>query len=581
MLCDGIIDCADGEDEDGCAHFLCSGALRCRHDNICIHPINVCDGVVQCILSEDDESLCDILECPNACVCRGAIVMCVEHLPHVSLLSQSTRALVYSNVSFPNLFTLDTLIHLFHINIHDCNFPLRVLKKNIFAKLRSIHTLLLVGNGIQLIDEHTFDDMSKLMFLDVSDNMIQLIQEFTFKGIHMMSSIDLSSQFIASFDERSLNGLTELLTLNLSTNLLTRLESSSFIGIPKIQDIDLRNNPIQFIAFDTFYVLKADVSIHFTKSVYCCYLISVKSCHLYEEMQFNRTKCFDMSNQLTSVMHVVFSVLVILLTVVCVVSMQRSKLYQSQVTLLQNLSCFSSLPAVYVVCFKIHAYVLYNNFIFFAFGWRSSYNCLILDLLISTGFLLSKFTVFLIVVNQLFVTKYIFVRVPLSRVQILYSSSFFFFVNVVIAVLHSSHQIDSTLCFPFVVTNNGSTTHLVYVSWLLIVTLLFKLTILYMYREIYITIKASDAGTKTYRTRQIMKSTIFIRRAISVLGMEVLTWLLSLCLVLYNIVASDASSQGLPLVILMIYTTGYGHNLLHIAPRIASKVHALRASWRY
>ena len=94
-----------------------------------------------------------------------------------------------------------------------------------------------------------------------------------------------------------------------------------------------------------------------------------------------------------------------------------------------------------------------------------------------------------------------------------------------------------------------------------------------MYREIYITIKASDIGTKTYRTKQIMTSTIFLRRANSVLGIEVLTWLLSLCLVLYNIVASDASSQGLSLVILMIYTctTGYGHNLLHIAPRIARR----------
>ena len=96
------------------------------------------------------------------------------------------------------------------------------------------------------------------MFLDVSDNMIQLIQEFTFNGIHIMSSLDLGSQFIASLDERCFKGLTELLTLNLSTNLLTRLESSSFIGIPK---------------------MRVDVPIHFTKSVYCCYLNSVKSCY--------------------------------------------------------------------------------------------------------------------------------------------------------------------------------------------------------------------------------------------------------------------------------------------------------------
>ena len=59
MICDGTSDCADGDDEEGCDDFVCSGALRCRLDNICIHPIDICDGVMHCPLSGDDELLCN------------------------------------------------------------------------------------------------------------------------------------------------------------------------------------------------------------------------------------------------------------------------------------------------------------------------------------------------------------------------------------------------------------------------------------------------------------------------------------------------------------------------------------------
>ena len=41
MICDGSSDCVDGDDEEGCGDFVCSGALRCRLDNNVIICVNL------------------------------------------------------------------------------------------------------------------------------------------------------------------------------------------------------------------------------------------------------------------------------------------------------------------------------------------------------------------------------------------------------------------------------------------------------------------------------------------------------------------------------------------------------------
>ena len=115
MKCDGSSDCADGDDEEGCDDFVCSGALRCRLDNICIHPIiDICDGVIHCLLSGDDESYCDMFSCPRTCVCRGSvhtnfrglIMLCVIVLLLLLLLLHIEEI---GNYSFYGLLQLTTL----------------------------------------------------------------------------------------------------------------------------------------------------------------------------------------------------------------------------------------------------------------------------------------------------------------------------------------------------------------------------------------------------------------------------------------------------------------------------------------
>ncbi|KAL8566443.1 hypothetical protein ACOMHN_015079 [Nucella lapillus] len=74
--CNGMYDCLDHQDEEGCEDLRCPGFFRCRESTICVHNDNLCDGWSHCPL-HDDELLCDVA-CPVDCVCQGHTFLCFQ-----------------------------------------------------------------------------------------------------------------------------------------------------------------------------------------------------------------------------------------------------------------------------------------------------------------------------------------------------------------------------------------------------------------------------------------------------------------------------------------------------------------------
>ena len=69
-VCDGQIDCLNGDDEEYCSNTSCPGLLKCRGEIRYLSAEQICDGYVDCVSSFDDEITCKS-SCPSSCLCHG------------------------------------------------------------------------------------------------------------------------------------------------------------------------------------------------------------------------------------------------------------------------------------------------------------------------------------------------------------------------------------------------------------------------------------------------------------------------------------------------------------------------------
>ncbi|KAL8580878.1 hypothetical protein ACOMHN_039578 [Nucella lapillus] len=97
--CNGLYDCLDHQDEEGCEDMKCPGFFRCRVSRLCLHYDHMCDGWSHCPMN-DDELLCG-MTCPVNCFCQGHAFLCSQPFtaslfPHLRYLNASGSDLLQS-----------------------------------------------------------------------------------------------------------------------------------------------------------------------------------------------------------------------------------------------------------------------------------------------------------------------------------------------------------------------------------------------------------------------------------------------------------------------------------------------------
>ena len=92
-----------------------------------------------------------------------------------------------------------------------------------------------------------------------------------------------------------------------------------------------------------------------------------------------------------------------------------------------------------------------------------------------------------------------------------------------------------------------------------------------MYHEIYIAIEKSEKIQNNYGQKRNRKCAVFMRRASCFISVEFKTWFLPFCIVLYSAFVVDISSLLMGFIIVMVFTMGFTHNLVDLAPKIITK----------
>ena len=520
LVCDGWKDCSNGEDEQLCQDIVCPGLLRCRHDQVCVHPIDICDGFVHCLLSADDESLCHIQSCPYSCICLGYAIKCQEVLPNVGQISSYFVVIILRGISLPDDLNLRYNKQLRILNIIYCKFPSVAISRATFAGLFNVRSLRLTEANVHYLPNYIFSDLTNLKHLEIFNYKIWDIFEYTFNGLTLVQNLDLSVLHIKRLHKSPFNEQFGLLSLNLSYNQLHSLSKDTFTGLLSIEVIDLRHNFLRHIDRSTFLLTDLTVMLYFDQSYYCCYSGNNQMCFPNDD---DGELCFNIFPQSwAELLNLVFSLSMLAVGGLNIALLWNQKKANTYTVLLIQLTISDSLLVLYVVVLSVMSNVNAGDYIYLNHGWRASSLCYVLRGIAIVSAIQSKLTSLLIVTSQLIAIRYVFRAKELltfRNIQMALSVSWTLCMAASIAVVVSLHKLDNT-CLPFVELSLDSMSDSLGIGVLLTVFFIIIVIICCMYYTLlrHVQLSRKRAGNKT-------KLDSLIRSTISVISVEIVIWI--------------------------------------------------------
>ena len=204
-ICDGIWNCPNGDDEIKCERYKCKGLLKCS-SHVSVSVAEICNGFKDCSAGED-EYLCDLPgQCPKTCQCLMYAIMCSK-----------TSLLEMLNILKHNYITIKVTNTMFFVDEH----------ANLAVKNTSI-SFAWTHSDLTSICFLLKGSLPLLFITDFSRNEIKELRNYCFSSCLKLQIIILQMNLISNIKSRAFENLTKLLTLNLASNKLTKLAANPF-----------------------------------------------------------------------------------------------------------------------------------------------------------------------------------------------------------------------------------------------------------------------------------------------------------------------------------------------------------------
>ena len=550
MVCDQISDCPNGEDEESCDNFDCAGLLKCRSDDICVHPVNICDGVVHCPSSGDDESVCGVMACPAQCQCRGKAVQC-QGPTNILLLSQQTTAAILKAVEIASSYPFQSFNCIVYLEISNCTFADNTLYENTLSGLKNIIQLKLAGNRIEYIHSNAFMSMVLLVYIDLQHNNIKTINPLTFFNLQLIHNLNLSYFHIVKLYKFSFRGLVSLQHLNISFNHLRTLKHSTFLGLENICSIDLRFNLIQYIEHDTFSSLRSNVIVYFQTVSYCCYLINNHDC-IVDNSAYRNSQCNKLfTSSLTTSVNVALAVIAMVVNMILQLHIRNMKKKSSTyILLLRHSIAINVLPHLYVIVLVVVSLYHNNDYIYLNSIWIQSSLCFFLNVLITVGLIMPKIAIFFITLNQFIAVRFTFKCNSISLLGGLMLS--WIGVVLTVAVKQILFPVNNMFCFPYLGDIGYTLVDNVYTSATFIGIMLVIIGVASLHRLMIQHVRKSNLAVRSSKT--LKNERLLKKNAFTLITVEVLTLSLLLVILLYSYYVPLFNHNGILYISVVIHT---------------------------
>ena len=276
QVCDGIIQCPNGEDEHNCQYGAlrsCPNLYRCKNSPACIHTTQLCNGKFDCPL-QDDEYVCDYQPCPDECVCAGRAYDC-SYGKHntVPVVGKFCVVLLLSHTTLQNLF-FETCRYLLKLDVS--SNKIKYLPESVFISCQNMMYLNLSFNDISSIKKMSFYGLINLYELHLDGNPLINIEADGFYGLISLPVLRLSSlQWMASC---ALFHLKSLEYIDIINSNIEVMDDEFFCDLPKLKVASFYNNNIDYITGQPFSALHHLVQLNTDDEHLCCSLPSSVKC---------------------------------------------------------------------------------------------------------------------------------------------------------------------------------------------------------------------------------------------------------------------------------------------------------------
>eukprot|EP00729_Bicosta_minor_P023638 gene23638-8960_t len=129
------------------------------------------------------------------------------------------------------------------LQINSRKASITILRAGAFQDLLKLVTIDLILNGITLIEADAFSNLPQLSFIDLSDNSITIVRTGTFQDLPMLVQINLGANYITIVEDNAFSNLPQLTSLELGpwrgSLILHRVSSFGTFNLPQLKEVTI------------------------------------------------------------------------------------------------------------------------------------------------------------------------------------------------------------------------------------------------------------------------------------------------------------------------------------------------------
>ena len=552
MVCDGVGDCPNKEDESSCpVRLVCKGMLLCRNDNICVHPSEICDGVSDCISSNDDEELCHTSNCQKGCICNGNIVICSEISYFISQnFNENTKGLFLINMKVKFLQRFLRFTELTWVSFKDSILVDLLEFRNAFRSHNSIKLLDFRYSNLNSTKKNMFERFSQLKYLFFQGCYLHTVDSFTFNQISTLYSIDFSFLKINIIHDRTFCVSANINHVNISNNNLKMIHKETFSCLVHLYILDLSNNLINGIEYGSFDKLIKLIYVYTDSHSQCCHIKKNTKCQ--PRLIQIGIQCNDILVSFhISCIYFIFGASIIVLNVSAILINIKVVKKRKDLIFTQNMFLINMLCGLYLLLLCLRDYLYRYNYIQINNTSNINRTCLSMGLLPLVYFIMTNAMVCCLSIQKLIVIKYYFqkrfidfqsksTQMALTLICWIISICISSWLNI-----HFAHE--SLLCFTLFTRNSTFNS---YVFFITIYSLTNLIITTVTYQQIISYTLSVEKFSKGASTRATMSSVSVLKRTTIVLGSQFFSGFLNIVSV--SLYTSLSSQQEYMLRILLL-----------------------------